>query len=550
MLSGLMMERPLSIASILDFAAEVHGGTMVVSRGVDGDIHRQDYRQTRSRALRMAAALRGLGVVPGDRVATLAWNGHRHLELYYAISGLGAVCHTINPRLPAARIGWIARHAQDRVLFFDADLTPLVAALAPGLPVGVRLVCLCAADALPADAPAGTLAYEALLAAQDTGLADWPEIPETAASGLCYSSGTTGDPKGALYSHRSTVLHAMATVLAAPASFGTDHRILPAVPLFHVNAWSLPFGAPLSGSGLVMPGPRLDGASLFQLMEDEAVTAAWGVPTVWAGLIDAMRAAGRRPRALRVLLIGGSAVGDAQIHVLEEEFGIAVLRGWGMTELSPVGSVTRARPDLAPGVDVHGKLAQGIRLFGTELRIAAGDGRPLPHDGATVGELEARGNSVIRAYFDDAGASAGAFRDDGWFRTGDVSRITADGVMSVVDRTKDLIKSGGEWISSIDLENAAMTCPGVRQAAAIAVPDEKWGERPLLVVVADPAAPASAAQIAAHLGQSLAKWQIPQHILFCDSLPLTATGKVSKLELRRALVPAGSTPQQDGPTPT
>ncbi len=546
MLSGLMMERPLSIASILDFAAEVHGQTMVVSRGPEG-IHRQSYRQTRARARRMAAALGALGVAAGDRVATLAWNGHRHLELYYAISGIGAVCHTVNLRLPAERIVWIANHARDRVLFFDPDLTPLVAGLAPGLPADIRLICLCAPDAIPGEAPAGTLSYEGLIAGHDDGLI-WPEIPESAASGLCYTSGTTGDPKGALYSHRSTVLHAMATVLAAPSSFGTDHRILPAVPLFHVNAWSLPFAAPLSGSGLVMPGARLDGASLFQLMEDEGVTAAWGVPTVWAGLIDAMRRAGRRPRALRVLLIGGSAVGDAQILALEKEFGISVMHGWGMTELSPVGTVTRSCPDLPPAADVHSKLPQGIRLFGTELRIASEDGTPLPHDGTSVGELQARGNSVIRAYFGDDAASAQALEGDGWFRTGDMSRITPDGVMTVVDRSKDLIKSGGEWISSIDLENAAMTCPGVRAAAAIAIPDDKWGERPLLVVVPDATAPATAAEITAHLGRCLAKWQIPQHIVFRENLPLTATGKVSKRDLRRTFVAWEGVRPQDGHT--
>ncbi|WP_232816572.1 long-chain fatty acid--CoA ligase [Paracoccus zhejiangensis] len=535
MLSGLMMDRPLSVPSILDYAAEIHGEQEIVSARVEGDRHRQSFAATRERALRLAAALRAMGIESGDRVATLAWNGYRHLELYYAIAGIGAVCHTINPRLFPEQISWIATHAEDRVLFFDADLAPLVADLAPQLPKGIRLVCL--GDTAPTALP-GALAYEALIAGHAPA-SGWTELPERAASGLCYTSGTTGNPKGALYSHRSTVLHAMAAVLAVPSSFGTDQRVLPAVPLFHVNAWGLPFSALLSGTDLVMPGPRLDGASLFQLMDQEAVTAAWGVPTVWSGLIDEMRAQGRKPRALHSLLIGGSAVSEAQIRALESEFGIAVLHGWGMTELSPLGSVTRPRRDLPLEDRIASKLSQGQRLFGVEMRIIGDDGQPRAQDGQAVGELAVRGNNVIAGYFNDAEASARALDETGWFRTGDVSRIDGSGAMTIVDRTKDLIKSGGEWISSIDLENAATGCPGVAQAAAIGISHEKWGERPLLVIVREAGASVTGAAIAAHLGASLAKWQIPQHIVFRDSLPMTATGKVSKLDLRRIISAEG-----------
>jgi fatty-acyl-CoA synthase len=537
-LSGTMMERPLSIPAILDYAAEVHGTREVVSRSLDGGLDRQTFAQTRARALRVASALRELGVRPGDRVATLAWNSHRHLELYYAISGIGAVCHTINPRLFPEQIGWIVGHAGDRVLFFDASLADLVAGLAPRLPEDIRMVCMADETGLPGNVPCGTLVYETLVAAGTKDPA-WPELPESTASGLCYTSGTTGNPKGALYSHRSTVLHAMAVVIGVPSSFGPAQRILPVVPLFHVNAWSLPFSALLSGTDLVMPGSRLDGASLFELMDGEAVTASWGVPTVWAGLIEEMRRQGRKPRALETLLIGGSAVGEQQVRTLETEFGIAVLHGWGMTEMSPIGSVTRPRADLALEERIASKLPQGQRLFGIDMRIVGDDGVARAHDDIGVGELAVRGNSVIRGYYDDARATAAAFDSEGWFRTGDVSRIAPDGTMTVVDRSKDLIKSGGEWISSIDLENAACSCPGVRQAAAIAVPDERWGERPLLVVVAEEGRSIRADDVVSFLRGRIAKWQVPEHVVFRASLPLTATGKISKLELRRILVEPG-----------
>lgn len=533
MLKSLMMERPLSIPAVLDYAAEVHGRSEIVSSG-PGGLHSQSYQETRRRVKRLANALRDTGVQPGDRVATLAWNGHRHFELYYAIASIGAVCHTINPRLFPAQISWIVHHAEDRILFFDADLNGLVNTLAPDLPGGLRYAALCGPAELPADAPEGTVAYEALLDGQSAEFA-WPELPESTASGLCYTSGTTGNPKGALYSHRSTLMHAMAIILGVPKSFGREQRILPAVPLFHVNAWGLPFSAPLSGASLIMPGPQLDGASLFALIESQRATIGWGVPTVWSGLIDEMRRQGRKPADLHSLLIGGSAVSEAQIRTLEGEFGIEVIHGWGMTELSPVGAATRVEAKRPFAVPVGEKLKQGQRLFGLEMQIVDENGEVLDKDEQATGELVVRGNTVISGYFKGPEDTGGAFDTPGWFRTGDVAKLSEKGHLTLVDRTKDLIKSGGEWISSIDLENAACSCPDIKLAAAIAVPHEKWGERPLLAVVAEPGTELTEDDVIAHLSGIMAKWQLPDTVLFCNELPMTATGKISKLTLRKEL---------------
>ena len=532
MLTGLMMDRPLSIPSVIDYAADIHPDRRVTSSTVEGGVHSQTYAETRDRIAQLAHALRGLGVKPGDRVATLAWNGYRHLELYYAVAGLGAVCHTINPRLFPDQIAWIVNHAQDGVLFFDLTFLPLVNALRPRRPAGLRLVVMTDAAHRPEGCDA--LAYEDLLAGQPNRY-DWPTLPEDTASGLCYTSGTTGDPKGALYSHRSSLMHAFSIILGAPQSFGRSQRILPVVPLFHVNAWGLPFSAPLSGTDLVFPGPRLDGASLFDLMHDEGVTAAWGVPTVWAGLIEEMRKRGRKPGTLHTLLIGGSAVAPAMIRALETEFAIEVLHGWGMTEMSPVGTVTRTDPTLDREGRIAASIPQGKRLFGVDMKIVDDAGNRQPHDGVAVGELLVRGPAVISGYYNDDAATARAFDADGWFRTGDVARITAAGDLVIVDRTKDLIKSGGEWISSIDLENSAVSHPSVAIAAAVAVPHPKWDERPLLAVVLKPGAIATQSDILDHMAKTMAKWQLPDEVAFVEAIPMTATGKISKKDLREVL---------------
>lgn len=532
MLKGLMMDRPLSIPAVMDYAAEVHGARRIVSATVEGGIHDQSLAVTRGRIAQLAHGLAAMGIGPGDRVATLAWNGYRHLELYYAIAGLGAVCHTINPRLFPDQIAWIMDHAQDRVLFFDLTFLPLVRALAPRMPAGIRLVAM--TDA--AHRPEGWdgLLFEDLLAGRPDRF-DWPDLPEDTAAALCYTSGTTGEPKGALYSHRSSVLHAVSAILAAPQSFGAEARVLPVVPLFHVNAWGLPYAAPLSGTDLVFPGPRLDGASLWDLMQAQRVTAGWGVPTVWAGLIEEMRRRGARPDRLARLVIGGSAASPAMIRTLEVEFGIEVLHGWGMTEMSPLGTVSRPEPGQEQEARIASRIPQGRRIFGVDMKIVDEQGARQPHDGIAVGELLVRGPAVISGYYNAPEATAKAFDSEGWFRTGDVAKITPQGDLIIVDRTKDLIKSGGEWISSIDLENAAMAHPAVALAAAVAVPHPKWDERPVLAVILRPGAMATEAEILGHLGQTMAKWQLPDAVAFVDSIPMTATGKVSKKDLRVAL---------------
>ncbi|MHA6344975.1 long-chain fatty acid--CoA ligase [Roseivivax sp. CAU 1761] len=532
-MDAMMMNRPLSIIEILRYAAEVHPGAEVVSARVEGDRHRQDYAATYRRAAQLARGLRGLGIGRGDRVATLAWNGHRHLELYYATAGIGAVCHTVNPRLAAEQMLYILHHAGDRVLCLDLSFVPLIEALADRLPPGLTLVALCAREALP-DTALTLLAYEDLLAGQPDRC-DWPDLPEDSAAALCYTSGTTGNPKGALYSHRSTVLHAMALGLAVSRSLHEGARILPVVPLFHVNAWGLPYAAPLIGAGLVMPGPRLDGSALWQLMEEEGVTSAWGVPTVWLGLRAEIEARGRPPAGFAQVVVGGSAAPRSMIEGFERA-GIEVIHAWGMTEMSPVGThgcLSAPMRDAPFEEQMRLKAKQGRRLFGIELKIVGEDGQRLPHDGTAAGELFVRGNTVIAGYFANEEASRAAFDAEGWFGTGDLASIDPDGFVVIRDRTKDLIKSGGEWISSIDLENLVMGHPKVANCAVIAVPDAKWDERPLLVVVPrDPGDPPDLAELHAAMMPEIARWQLPDAMVLAEDLPLTATGKVSKLTLR------------------
>ena len=534
MLNGLMMDAPLSIPLIMDYATAVHPQTRIISAAVEGGIHSYTYAQAYPRIGQLAHGLVALGVKPGDRVATLAWNGYRHFEAYYAIAGIGAVCHTINPRLFPDQIAYIANHAEDRVLCFDLTFIPLVRALVPRLPAGIKLVLLSDRAHVPADHGLdGLLVYEELLAGQPTHYS-WPDLPETTASSLCYTSGTTGEPKGALYSHRSNVLHSMASILSAPRCFGDGNRILPVVPLFHVNAWGLPYSAPLSGTDLVFPGPKLDGASLFALMDGQGVTNAWGVPTIWGGLLAAMRAEGRKPAALERVLVGGAAPPRSLIDAFEREFGLCVLHGWGMTETSPIGALTR-ESSMPTDLDarVTAKVSPGQRAYGIDMKIVDDAGSPLPQDGVAFGELLVRGAYVVSGYYNNPKATAAAFDAAGWFRTGDVARITPGGDLVIVDRTKDLIKSGGEWISSIDLENLALACPGVAAAAAIALPHPKWDQRPVLVVVRAPGSEVVGAQVLAHLATGLAKWQVPDDVVFIDALPMTATGKISKLDLRK-----------------
>jgi acyl-CoA synthetase (AMP-forming)/AMP-acid ligase II len=538
MLRGMMMDRALSISSIIDYAAEIHPKVEIVSVATEGGVHRYTYAAARSRIVQLAHALRDMGVKPGDRVATLAWNGYRHFELYYAISGIGAVCHTINPRLAPDQLTYIVNHAEDVALLFDTTFAPLVAMMRPHSPGRLAYVVMTDRGHMPEqDGLEGLLSYEELIAGRPENIA-WPDLDENTAAGLCYTSGTTGEPKGVLYSHRSNLLHAFSAVVCAKGRLAVGRRILPVVPLFHVNAWGLPYSAPLSGTSLILPGAKLDGASLFELMDRERVQDAWGVPTVWLGLLAEMKSRGRKPDGFEHVLVGGSAAPRPMIEAFERDYGVSVLQGWGMTEMSPIGTVGTLEPDmealpLKERIEI--KTRQGRRIFNVELKIVDGTGARLPHDGEAVGELFVRGPFIAAGYYNNEAATKKAIDAEGWLATGDIAQITPDGFLHIVDRAKDLVKSGGEWISSIDLENAAMVHPGIAQCAVIGVPHPTWDERPILIVVKAKGADPHKEEILAFMAERVAKWQVPDDVLFMDSLPLTATGKVSKRQLRNLL---------------
>ncbi len=537
MLQGMMMKRPLLVSSVLEFGAEVQQHASIVSSTVEGGIHKYGYADAAKRAAQMAHALKELGVQQSDRVATLAWNGYRHFELYYAISGMGAICHTINPRLFEDQMLYIIGHAQDRVLFFDITFAPLVAKMHARLPDGIKLVAMTDRAHMPDVEIPGLLCYEELIAGQPETI-DWPEFSEDTACTLCYTSGTTGDPKGALYSHRSMILHSLFGCATMQDSLRRDRTILPVVPLFHVNAWGLPYCAPLAGASLVFPGPRLDGASLFELMDEAKVYSSWGVPTVWQGLLGEIKKRGRKPEGLSEVVIGGSAAPRPMIEVFEKELDVRVCHAWGMTEMSPVGShgvLPAWMNDSPQEQQLDMKQRQGRRCFGVEFKIVDDDGTRQPHDGKAVGELYVRGNTVVSGYFKNEEATQKALDGDGWFGTGDVASIDDHGVLTIQDRAKDLVKSGGEWISSIDLENAAMAHPGIANCAVIGVHHTKWDERPILIAVASGAEKPTLEDIHATMLEHFAKWQLPDDVIWVEDLPMTATGKVSKLTLRQTL---------------
>ena len=532
---GLMMDSPLLTSSLIVHAARQHGDTEIVSRSVEGPIHRYTYAEAEARAKRLAKALLELGVGGSDRIATLAWNGHRHLELYFGISGLGAVCHTINPRLFADQLAYIVNHAKDRYIFLDPSFVGLLEGLHERLPGVAGFVIMTDAEHMPETSLPNTLCYETLIAAQDEGF-DWPRLDENLASGLCYTSGTTGNPKGALYSHRSTVLHSFSCCTADhPLAISCREVVLPVVPMFHVQAWGIPYAAAMAGAKLVMPGPRLDGEGLHEMLQAERVTITAGVPTIWLGLLDYLAKTGKTLDHLDSLVVGGSAAPLSMIEAFEEDHGVEVIHAWGMTEISPVATTGRLKRkflDLSRAEQRKIKVTQGRTLYGVETKIADDAGQAQPHDGQASGQLMVRGPWVTSAYFEDQAASAAVFDAAGWFATGDVATIDPDGHIKITDRSKDLIKSGGEWISSIDLENAAMGHPEVAEAAAIALPHPKWGERPLLVIVRREAGSVTAAALRDYLAERVAKWWLPDEVAFVDALPHTATGKVSKLTLR------------------
>jgi acyl-CoA synthetase (AMP-forming)/AMP-acid ligase II len=534
-MNGLMQQQPLLISSLLRHAERHHGEQQVVSRRVEGDIHRITYRELAARSRRLARALAALGVAHGDRVGTIAWNGYRHLELYYAVSGSGAVLHTLNPRLHADQVVWIADHAQDQVLCFDKTFLPLVEAVALRLSTVKHFVLMADRSHMPAATGIpNLLCYEDLIEAQTDGF-EWPVFDEETASSLCYTSGTTGNPKGVLYSHRSTLLHTFASALPDALNLSARDVVLPVVPMFHVNAWGLPYSACMVGARLVLPGPGLDGASLHELFEAEGVTLSAGVPTVWQGLLAHVQANGLRFRTMRRTIIGGSACPPAMMEAFETQHGVQVIHAWGMTELSPVGTVCVPKAAQAAWPeDARRRLQarQGRAVYGIDLKIVDGDGAELPWDGQAAGELLVRGPWVVREYLQGA-ASPLVYQDGvGWFPTGDVATIDADGFMQITDRSKDVIKSGGEWIGSIDLENIAMAHPAVALAACIAARHAKWDERPLLVVMKKPGAELTRDALLQFYEGRIAKWWTPDDVVFVDAIPLGATGKVQKNLLR------------------
>ncbi len=531
---GLMMDRPLLIGTLIRYAAEYHADTEIVTRTTEGPIERYTYIDAERRAKRLANALRRLGVGFGDRVATIAWNTAKHLEAYFGISGIGAVCHTINPRLFADQLRYIVNHAEDKVMLVDLTFVPIVEKMAAEWKPVTHYVIMTDRAHMPETSLPNAICYEELLAAENAVLT-WPEFDEDAASSLCYTSGTTGNPKGVLYTHRSTLLHSFAVCSANAVGISMRDSILPVVPMFHVNAWGIPYAAAMSGAKLVFPGPKLDGASLHELFVGEGVTLSLGVPTVWLGLLQYLEQTGKRLDGLQRVTVGGSAVPRSMIETFEEKYGVACIHGWGMTEMSPVGSLALPKAKHAgrpKSEQLAVKSKQGIPLFGVDMKVVRADGTPAPNDGASSGELYVRGPCIASAYYNDDEASAEAFDAEGWFKTGDVSTIDQDGYMTIVDRSKDVIKSGGEWISSIDVENAAMGHPDVAEAAVIGLPHPKWDERPLLVIVPKAGRRPSKEDLAAFLGDKLAKWQLPDDVVFVPERPHGATGKVLKTRLR------------------
>jgi 3-(methylthio)propionyl---CoA ligase len=530
---GLMQDRPLLIQQLIEHAALNHGDTEIVSRRVEGDIHRYTYRDARLRAKKLAEALIALGISPGDRIGTLAWNGYRHFELYYGISGMGAVCHTINPRLFPEQIVYIVNHAEDRLLFVDLNLLPAIEKLLPEFKTVRHVVAMTDRAHLPKDCRIpNLLVYEELIGNQP-GTYDWPVFDEHTASSLCYTSGTTGNPKGVLYHHRSTLLHAYGSALPDTLGLSARSVVLPVVPMFHVNAWGLPYSCALVGAKLVFPGPALDGKSLYELFETEGVTFTAGVPTVWLALLQYMQANKLKLSTLKYAVIGGSAAPPAMIEAFDREFGVEVLHAWGMSEMSPLGSVNhpKAKHKGMPADEVLAvRLKQGRPPFGVEMKIVDDAGQELPRDGKAFGDLLVRGPWITKGYFKGEGGEI--LNDDGWFPTGDVATLDPDGYMQITDRSKDVIKSGGEWISSIDLENAAMAHPGVAEAAVIGVRHPKWDERPLLIIHRKPDATVDKKELLEFLGTKVAKWWLPDDVQFVDAIPHTATGKILKTRLR------------------
>jgi fatty-acyl-CoA synthase len=533
---GLMQDFPLLVHRVLDHAARWHGQTQILSRSVEGPMHRTDYAALSRRARALASACeRKLGLKLGSVIATMAWNSWRHLEVWYGVMGLGAIVHTLNPRLFTDQLDYIINHAGDRWIFIDLTFVPLFETLQESLPQVKGFVIMTDAANMPAATSLrNPVCYEDLIAEGEPDFA-WPEFDENTACGLCYTSGTTGNPKGVLYSHRSNVLHGLMCALGDAMALSSRDVAMPVVPMFHANAWSIAFSAPIAGAALVMPGPKLDGASIYEMLTEGRVTITAAVPTVWLMLLHYLE---QNPKLklphLDRVVIGGSACPESIMKAFVENYDADVVHAWGMTEMSPIGSLgvqSGRAAALPPEEWWRLKLKQGRPPFMVDMKITDDDGNPLPHDGRTFGRLKVKGPAVAKSYFKGEGLSA--FDADGWFDTGDVATIDDYGYMHITDRAKDVIKSGGEWISSIELENATMSCQGVQEAAAIGLPHPKWDERPLLVVVRKQGSAVTREEILSHLDGRIAKWWMPDDVSFVDEIPHTATGKISKLELRQ-----------------
>ena len=528
---GLMMDRPLLISGVLEHAAAQHARQSVISRETHGPLHRYTYADAARRARQLANALQALGLESGHAVASIAWNNHRHLEAYYGVSGSGMVMHTCNPRLHPQQLIYILNHAEDRVVLFDSTFAPLVQGIAPHCPQVQAWVCLSDAAHTPAIEGVQVISYEDLIAPHSDRF-DWPEFDERTGAVLCYTSGTTGNPKGVLYSHRAIVLNATTGCMPDVLNLSARESVLPVVPMFHINAWCIPYAAMIAGSKLVFPGPKLDGPSLYELMEGEQVTISAGVPTIWMGLIQHVEQNGLRFSTMKRTAVGGSAMPRALIAKFNDVYGVSVHHGWGMTETTAVATMSQLGPeDMArPAEERHALVArQGKVVSGIEIKVVDEQGATLPRDGVSQGELMVRGQWIVERYFKTNKTAL----VDGWFPTGDIATIDADGVMTIRDRTKDVIKSGGEWISSIDLENAAVGHPAVAMAAVIGVKHPKWDERPLLFIVRKPGQALEKAEILDFLAGRVAKWWVPEDVVFLESLPVGGTGKVQKNELRQ-----------------
>ena len=532
---GLMQDWPLTVDKILDHGKNWHGHREVVTRSVEGPIVRTTYAEIHARAKRVSSVLRDWDVKVGDRVATLAWNTGRHMEIWYGIMGVGAVCHTLNPRLFPEQLIYIINHAEDQIIFVDLTFIPLLEAILPHCPSVKRVVVMTDEMTMPATRLPGAECYEALLGSASEDIA-WGGFDEQTACGLCYTSGTTGHPKGVLYSHRSNFLHTLITMQATIMGATPDEVILPVVPMVHANAWGIAFSAPAAGSKLVMPGARMDGASIYELLETERVTFSAAVPTVWQGLLGYMRENGLKLSTVKKVLIGGSAVPESLIRAFNDEFGVEVFQGWGMTETSPVGTLSRLTPELAALPYDEGmkwRIKQGMPPLGVELKLKNYAGQEMPHDGHTYGRLMIKGPTIAGAYFKGEGGDI--LDHEGFFDTGDVSTIDEHGFMQITDRAKDVIKSGGEWISSIEIENIAVGHPKVELAAVIGAAHPKWDERPVLVIKLKPGETEDKQEHLDFLQGKIAKWWMPDDVVFVDDIPLGATGKIDKKLVREQL---------------